>query len=154
MALDFIGPLPSDNGYDCILSMTDHLGSDVCIILTTMKATAKDVTLLVFNHWYCKNGLPLDFVSNSEKLFMSHFWKALFQLIGVKLKMSTNFPWVFNVLVEMHAVTLLLSLSQFTNSLLAFHLISLGHVGVSLQLPHFPNTYMFTPPRKITPFSS
>ena len=52
VALDFIGPLPTDNGYDCILSMTDHLGSDIHIIPTTMKATAEDITLLVFNLWY------------------------------------------------------------------------------------------------------
>ena len=56
-----------------------------------MKATAKDTALLVFNHWYCKNGLPLDFVSDRDKLFMSHFWKVLFQLTGVKLKMSSGY---------------------------------------------------------------
>ena len=56
-----------------------------------MKATAKDTTLLVFNHWYCKNGLPLDFISDRDKLFMSCFWKALFQLSGVKLKMSSGY---------------------------------------------------------------
>ena len=56
-----------------------------------MKATAEDTALLVFNHWYCKNSLPLDFVSDRDKLFMSHFWKALFQLTGVKLKMSSGY---------------------------------------------------------------
>ena len=89
--MDFIDPLPTDNGYDCILFMTDCLGSDVHIILTTMKATAKDVALLVLNHWYCENRLPLDFISDRDKLFMSCFWKALFQLSGVKLKMSSGY---------------------------------------------------------------
>ena len=91
VALDFIGPLPTDSGFDCILSMTDQLRSDVRIIPTTMKATAKDTALLVFNHWYCKNGLPLDFISDRDKLFMSRFWKVLFQLSGVKLKMSSGY---------------------------------------------------------------
>ena len=91
VALDFIGPLPTDSGFNCILSMTDWLGSDVRIIPTTMKATAKDTALLVFNHWYCKIGLPLDFVSDRDKLFMLRFWKALFQLSGVKLKMSSGY---------------------------------------------------------------
>ena len=71
--------------------MTDQLRLDVRIIPTTMKATAKDTALLVFNHWYCENGLPLDFVCDRDKLFMSHFWKALFQLSGVKLKMSSGY---------------------------------------------------------------
>ena len=51
-----------------------------------MKATAKDTALLVFNRWYCKNGHPLDSISDRDKLFMSCFWKALFQLSGVKPK--------------------------------------------------------------------
>jgi hypothetical protein len=34
VAMDFIGPLPLDEGFDCILSMTDRLGSDVRIIPT------------------------------------------------------------------------------------------------------------------------
>ena len=71
--------------------MTHHLGSDICIIPTTMKATAEDTTLLVFNHRYCKNGLPLNFISDRDKLFMSHFWKALFQLSGIKLKMLSGY---------------------------------------------------------------
>ena len=71
--------------------MTDHLGSDVCIIPTTTRATAEDTALLVFNHWYCENGLPLIFVSDRDKLFMPHFWKVLFQLSGVKLKMSSGY---------------------------------------------------------------
>lgn len=29
VALDFIGPLPEDHGHDCILTMTDRLGSEV-----------------------------------------------------------------------------------------------------------------------------
>ena len=91
VALDFIGPLPVDNGFDCILSMTDRLGSDIRIIPTTMKATAEETALLVFNHWYCENGLPLDLVSDRDKLFMSRFWKALFHLSGVKLKLSSGY---------------------------------------------------------------
>ena len=71
--------------------MTDQLGLDVHIIPTTMKATAEETALLVFNHWYCENSLPLDFISDRDKLFMSCFWKALFQLSGVKLKMSSGY---------------------------------------------------------------
>jgi hypothetical protein len=29
IAMDFIGPLPTDEGYNCILTITDHLGSDI-----------------------------------------------------------------------------------------------------------------------------
>ena len=36
-------------------------------------------------------GLPLDIVSDRNKLFMSHFWNTLHSLTGVKLKMSTSY---------------------------------------------------------------
>jgi hypothetical protein len=29
VCLDFVGPLPEDEGYDCVLTVMDHLGSDV-----------------------------------------------------------------------------------------------------------------------------
>ena len=56
-----------------------------------MRATAEDTALLVFNHWYYKNRLPFNFGSDRDKLFMSCFWKALFQLSGVKLKMTSGY---------------------------------------------------------------
>ena len=64
VALDFVGPLPEDDGYNCILTMTDCLGSDYRLIPTRTDATAKDIALLVFDNWYCENGLPSDFVSD------------------------------------------------------------------------------------------
>lgn len=33
VAIDFIGPLPEDDGKNCILTLTDCLGSDIRIIL-------------------------------------------------------------------------------------------------------------------------
>lgn len=33
VAIDFIGPLPEDDGKNCILTLTDRLGSDIRIIL-------------------------------------------------------------------------------------------------------------------------
>ena len=91
VALDFIGPLPLDDGFDCILSITDRLHSDVRIIPTCTTITAQDLALLFFDHWYCENGLPLDLISDRDKLFISKFWKALHELTGVKLKFSTTY---------------------------------------------------------------
>jgi hypothetical protein len=92
VAIDFIGPLPKDSGYDCIVTMTDRLGgSDIRIEPTTINTTAEEFALLFFNKWYCENGLPLEIVSDRDKLFTSKFWKALNRLTGVKLKMSTSY---------------------------------------------------------------
>jgi hypothetical protein len=43
------------------------------------------------DHWYCENGLPLEIISDRDKLFVAKFWKALHKLTGVKLKLSTAY---------------------------------------------------------------
>lgn len=91
VAIDFIGPLPTDNGHDCILTITDRLGSDIRIIPTSCTLTAQGLAELFFREWYCENGLPLEIISDRDKLFVSHFWTALHKLTGIKLKMSTSF---------------------------------------------------------------
>ena len=58
VTLDFIGPLPLDEGFDCILTMTDRLGSDIRIVPTKTNITTEDLAVIFFNNWYCENGLP------------------------------------------------------------------------------------------------
>jgi len=89
--MDFIGPLPTDIGFDTILSITDRLNSDICIVPTTANITADELAILFFDHWYCENGLPSNIVSNRDKIFTSHFRKALTKLTGVSLKMSSAY---------------------------------------------------------------
>ena len=52
---------------------------------------AKELTQIFFDNWYCDNGLPLDIISNRDKLFVSKFWKALHVLTGTKIKMSSSY---------------------------------------------------------------
>jgi hypothetical protein len=89
--MDFIGPLPLDNDFNCILLITDHLGSDVHVVPTNSNINAEDLALVFFNDWYCENGLPENIVCDRDKLFVSKFWKALTKLTGVKLKMTSAY---------------------------------------------------------------
>ncbi|KAF7771080.1 hypothetical protein Agabi119p4_7054 [Agaricus bisporus var. burnettii] len=91
VAIDFVGPLPEELGFNCIFTMTDRLGADVRLVPTTMNATAVDTAQLFFHHWYCENGLPQEIVSDRDKLFTSSFWRSLHELTGTALKMSTSF---------------------------------------------------------------
>lgn len=91
VAIDFIGPLPRDQGFDCIMTLTDRLGADVRIVPTHTNVTAEQMAVLFFDNWYCENGLPLEIISDRDKLFISKFWRALHKLSGVKLKMSSAF---------------------------------------------------------------
>jgi hypothetical protein len=91
ITMDFIGPLPMDNKFDCILTITDRLGADIWIIPTQANLTAENLAVLFFDNWYCENGLPNNIVCDQDKLFVSCFWKALTKLTGVKLKMSSAY---------------------------------------------------------------
>jgi hypothetical protein len=91
VAIDFIGPLPPDSGFNQITSLTDCPGSDVRIIPSNTSMTTEELALPFFNNWYCENGLPLEIVSDGDKLFVSHFWKALHALTSTKIKMSSSF---------------------------------------------------------------
>lgn len=86
VVIDFIGPLPWDEGFDCIVTMTDRLGSDIVIAATDTTITAEKFAVLLFDWWYCENGLPREIVSDRDKLFVSKFWKALHKLTGVRSK--------------------------------------------------------------------
>jgi hypothetical protein len=91
IAMDFVGPLPLEEGFDTILTITDRLGADIRLIPTCTTATATDTAKLFYDHWYCENGLPTEIVSDRDKIFTSSFWHALHELTGTTLKMSTAF---------------------------------------------------------------
>jgi len=91
VGLDFVGPLPLDQGYDMILTMTDLLGAEVRASPTHSKATAADVALIIFDEWYCENGLMLRLISDRDHLFISAVWRELHKLTGVSIKMSTSY---------------------------------------------------------------
>jgi hypothetical protein len=91
VAIDFIGPLPEEDGCDHILSMTDQLGADVRFVACKKNLSARDLATLFFDNWFCENGLPLEIISDRDVLFLSRFWKHLHELTGVNLKMSSSF---------------------------------------------------------------
>lgn len=91
IAIDFIGPCPRDDGFDCIVTITDRLGADIRIAPTHMDISAERFAAQFFDLWYCENGLPLNIVSDRDKLFVSKFWRALTKLTGIKLKMSSAY---------------------------------------------------------------
>lgn len=74
MVIDFVGPLPKDDEFDAIVTMTDHLGADVQIVPCTTTITTKEFAYLFFDKWYCKNGCPVEIISDRNKIFISKFW--------------------------------------------------------------------------------
>jgi len=74
------------------MTITDRLGAaDIRLVPCQATNTAAEVAQLFFNHWYCENRLPLKIITDRDRLFMSHFWKELHKIMGVKLKMSSTY---------------------------------------------------------------
>lgn len=88
MAINFVGPLPEDEGFNCIVTMTDKVGADIRLILIRTNITAEEFVAIFFDKWFCENELPKEIISDRDKLFISQFWTALHKLTGVKLKLS------------------------------------------------------------------
>ena len=91
VAIDFVGPLPEDNGFNMLVTMTDRLGADIRLVPCRDSITTPEFASLFFDHWCCKNGLPREIISDRNKLFVSKFWRALHKLTGIKLKLSSAF---------------------------------------------------------------
>jgi hypothetical protein len=91
VAIDFVGPLPKDGGFDSLVTMTDRLGADIQIAPCTTSMTAQEFANVFFKYWYCENGCPEEIITDRDKIFMSAFWRALMQLTGIKHKASTSF---------------------------------------------------------------
>ena len=89
VAIDFVGPLPKEGGFDELATFTNRLSADVCLAAMKSTMNADQFAVVFFNTWYCENGLPELLVSDCNKLLTSRFWKALARLMGVKLKMSS-----------------------------------------------------------------
>jgi hypothetical protein len=71
--MDFVGPLPLDNDFDCLLTITDRLRADIHIVPMKTDLTAKELAVVFLDNWYCENGLPTSIVCDYNKLFVSRF---------------------------------------------------------------------------------
>lgn len=89
VAINFMGPVPVNDGFDAIVTMTDQLGANIQITPCNTNMTAKDFAVVFFKWWYCKNGCPLEIISNQDNVFISKFWRELMRMTGVKHKLST-----------------------------------------------------------------
>ena len=91
IGLDFIGPLPKSNNFDCLLVVIDQLTSQVHLVPTMMMVTARGVTWVILKEVVRLHGIPESIVSDQDTKFTSIFWKELHRLMGSKLLMSTVF---------------------------------------------------------------
>ncbi|SCZ89735.1 BZ3501_MvSof-1269-A2-R1_Chr9g10322 [Microbotryum saponariae] len=91
IAVDFVGPLPTNKGFDRVLTITDRLSGYVRLIPAREADTAVDVANRFHEGWHRFFGLPQRIVSDRDKLFTSKFWSALHKRLNIKLQLSSAF---------------------------------------------------------------
>ena len=93
VTLDFIMPLPvaektKNNG---ILVMVDKLSKMVHLASCHESITASEVAELFVREVVRYHGVPKSIVSDRDPRFVSHFWEAVWRLLGTNLKRSTAY---------------------------------------------------------------
>ena len=92
VAMDFIVKLPLSNGYDLVLTITDHNCTKAVILIPCNKTImAKGVAKLYLEHVFKCVGLPKIFIHDQDTRFMSNFAAKMCQVLGIKQNTSTVF---------------------------------------------------------------
>ena len=90
--MDFIVKLPLSNGYNSVLTITDHKCTKAVILIPCNETiTAKGVAKLYLEHVFKRVGLPKIFIHDRDTRFMSNFVVKMCQALGIKQNTSTMF---------------------------------------------------------------
>jgi hypothetical protein len=92
VAMDFIVKLPLSNGFDSILTITDHDCTKAALFIPCNKTiTAEGVAELYLQHVFKRFGLPQKIISDRDPRLAGKFAKALCTALGITQNMSTVF---------------------------------------------------------------
>jgi transposase InsO family protein len=89
--MDFKSFPRNKNGYNAILVVVDRLSKQAFSLPCFKTTTAKDIAELYIQHIYHTKGVPDTIVSDRGPQFISDFWREFYQILSVKLKLSTAF---------------------------------------------------------------
>jgi hypothetical protein len=92
VAMDFIVKLPLSNGFDSILTITDHDCTKAALFIPCNETiTAEGVAELYLQHVFKRFGLPRKIISDRDPRLAGKFAKALCTALGITQNMSTVF---------------------------------------------------------------
>ena len=92
IALDFITKLPPSQGYDSILTVTDHNCTKATVFIPCKEnMTVEETAGLIIQHIFLRFGLPLKFISDRDPRFASKFTRELCKATGTTQNISTAY---------------------------------------------------------------
>jgi len=91
ICMDFITVLPPSHGYSVIMVVIDRLSNFTHFVPLKEDFNSKSVVEAFVQHIVKLHGFPRTIVSDEDKVFISRFWKQLFQAQGTKLAMSSTY---------------------------------------------------------------
>lgn len=89
--MDFVEGLPKAGGFNSIMVVVDRLSKIGHFVPLKHPFTTKQVTEVFNERVVSKHRLLKSLITNRDKIFLSHFWKALFTAMGIVLKRSIAF---------------------------------------------------------------
>ena len=91
ITMDFITALPVSRGMTTILVVVDRLSKYIHLGALPANFTAAKVAELFVEIVVKHHGFPKSIVSDHDPVFVSTFWRRLFELSGTKLSMSSSY---------------------------------------------------------------
>ena len=92
ITMDLITGLPTTSeGHDTILVIVDRMSKMIHCSPTRKTVTGPGLADLVINNVFRYHGLPRIIISDRDPRTTSNFWRALFNILGTNLRVSTAF---------------------------------------------------------------
>jgi hypothetical protein len=91
LSMDFITDLPLSDDFDSILVVKDRLTKQAHYIPCHKSIDGSETASLFIREIFRHHGFPKTIVSDRGPQFVSKFWKRLFSLLKVDIRLSTSF---------------------------------------------------------------
>src|SRR6266540_1554981 len=91
ISMDLIEQLPASAGFTAILVVVDRLSKQGIFIPTHDTLTAVQLAGLFVLHVFSKHGVPGHVTSDCESEFISHFFRSLGTVLGMKLHFTSGY---------------------------------------------------------------
>ena len=89
--MDFIEGLPKFHGKEVLLVIVDRLSKYAHFLPIAHPYTALDVAHIFMDNVFKLHGIPSNIISDRDCIFLNKFWKELFKLLRIELKMSSSY---------------------------------------------------------------